>query len=101
MNLKDRMTNIGANLDDLQSGVEACSRATDTLSTDTEKFDGPLKEPLRRAVVRHVQHLRACADDQRAALQELRDSIIGLQQELKRSKGVSPLPVNASDTRRQ
>jgi hypothetical protein len=100
--LKNRLTNIDANLDDLQSGVEACSRATDTLSTDTAKLDGPLKEPLRRAVVRHVKHLRACADDQRAALQELRDSITGLQQELKRSKGVvSPPPVSASDARRQ
>jgi hypothetical protein len=46
VNLKDRMAGIDANLDDLQSGMEASSRAADSLHTDTTKFDGLLKDPL-------------------------------------------------------
>ena len=88
MNLKDRMANIDANLDDLQSGVEASSRAADTLFADTTKFNGLADAPLLRAVVRHVKNQQACARDQRAALTELRDNIWGLQQELTRSKDV-------------
>jgi len=88
------MTGIDANLDDLQSGIEAGSRAADTLQTDTTKFDGVVNAPLLRDVVRHVKDLQGCADDQRAAMHELREGITRLQQELKRSDGaVRALPV--------
>lgn len=101
MNLRDRMANIDANLDDLQSGVEAGSRAADALLIDTTRFNGLLKAPLLRSVVRQVKKLQACARDQRAALQELRDSIGRLQQELKRSKdAVSPPPISSADAPR-
>jgi hypothetical protein len=94
VNLGDRMAAIDANLDDLQAGVEASSRAADALQSDTTKFDGLLKAPLLRAVVRHVKELQACARDQRAALQELRDGISRLQEELTRSpRAVKPPPV--------
>lgn len=96
VNLKDRMANIDANLDDLQSGVEASSRAADTLFTDTAKFNGPVNPPLLRAVVRHAENQQACARDQREALTELRDNIRGLQQELKRSKDVVRPPPGIS-----
>jgi len=86
VNLTDRMAGINANLDDLQSGIEACSRAAATLQTDTTKFNGCLNAPLLRAVVRHVKELQGCARDQRAAMQELRDGITRLQRELKRSQ---------------
>ena len=93
MHLKARMAGIAANLDDLQSGIEAGSRAADTLQTDTTKFSGLLNAPLLRAGVRHVKNLQACARDQRVAMQELREGISRLQQELKRSKGaVRPPP---------
>jgi hypothetical protein len=80
------MTSVEASLDDLQAGMEACSRAADSLQTDTTKFDGLLKGPLLRSVVQHVKELRACARDQRAAMQELRDSLAELRQELRIAK---------------
>ena len=99
MNLKDRLANIDANLDDLQAGVEACSRAAQTLATDTTRFDRLLRLPLVRGVVRHIKDLQAGTRDQRGALKELRASINGLQQELKRSKVLRPPPVTASIAR--
>jgi len=102
VNLKDRMANIDANLDDVQSGVEASSRAADTLIADTTKFYGLVNAPLLRAVVRHVKNQQACARDQRAALTELRDNIRGLQKELNRSKDVvrSPPAISSQVPRR-
>jgi hypothetical protein len=82
VNLTHRMAGIDVNLDDLQAGIEAGSRAADTLQVDTTKFNGLLKRPVLRAVVRHVKELKACARDQRAALQELREGISRLQREL-------------------
>jgi hypothetical protein len=91
------MAVIDANLDDLQAGVEASSRAADTLQNDTTKFDGLVTAPLLRAVVRHVKELQACARDQRDALQELRDGISRLQEELTRSpRAVKPPPLVVS-----
>jgi hypothetical protein len=91
------MAGIDTNLDDLQSGIEACSRAATTLQTDTTKCNGSLSAPLLRAMVRHVKELVACAQDQRAAMQELREGITRLQHELKRSNGAGrPPPAVAS-----
>jgi len=94
MNLRDRMAGIDTNLDDLQAGVEASSRAVDTIQGDTTKFDGLLQATLLRAVLRHVKELQMCTCDQRAALQELRDGISRLQQELTRTRAaVKPPPL--------
>jgi hypothetical protein len=82
VNIRERLAGIDANLDDLQSGMEASSRAADNIYTDTTKFDGLLKAPMLRSVVRHVEELRACARDERAALQELRNSVARLRREL-------------------
>jgi chromosome segregation ATPase len=102
LNFTDRIAGLDTNLEDLQAGIEATARAADTLQTDTTKFDGLLKASLLRAVVRHVQELQACARDQRAALQELRDSISRLRQELKRSHGVvRPPPIIGADAVRR
>ena len=98
MNLRDRMAGIDANLDDLQAGVEASSRTADALQGDTTKSDGLLKAPLLRAVVRHMEELRACARDQRAALQELRDGISRLQDDLTRSpRATKPPPLSVPE----
>jgi hypothetical protein len=75
VNLKHRMAAIAANLDDLQSGMEASSRTTNALQSDTTKLDGHLRAGLLRSVLRHVRHLQACAREQRAAMQELREGI--------------------------
>ena len=96
VNLTDRMTGIDANLDDLQSGVEASSRAADGLHTDTTKFDGLLKDPLLQSVLQHVQELRACARDQRAALRELRNAVARFRRELQIAQRAIGPPVIAS-----
>ena len=102
MNLKQRIAGIVANLDDLQSEMEACSRAADSLQTDTSTSNGQSKTPWLRSIARHVKELQACARDQLAVMQELRDGIARLQEELKRSNGaVKPPPIIAADTRQQ
>jgi hypothetical protein len=96
------MAGIGANLDDLQSGMEASSRAADSLHTDTTKFDGLLKEPLLQSVLRHVQELRACARDQRAALRELRNAVARLHRELQiAQRAIGPPATASADVGRQ
>jgi hypothetical protein len=100
--ISDRLAGIYTNLDDLQAAVEALSRAADLLRSDTTKFDGLLKEPLLRAVVRHVKEVQECARDQRAALEELRDGISRLQRELTRSTvAMKPPPFAASEAGRR
>ena len=48
VNLKHRIASIVANLDDLQAGLEACTRAVDTLHADTTKLDGVVSAPVRQ-----------------------------------------------------
>jgi hypothetical protein len=93
------MAGIDANLDDLQSGMEASSRAAENLHTDTTKFDGLLKGPVLRSVLRHVQELRACARDQRGALQELRNSLAKLRNELQfaQRSAIRPTPATVAE----
>jgi hypothetical protein len=100
LKLRDRMAGIDANLDDLQAGIEAASRAAHTLHTDTRKFNGLLNTPVLRAVVRHVKDLQACARDQAAAIEELREGIARLQEELKQSNG-AVRPPSLMDAGRQ
>src|SRR6478672_11243304 len=93
MNLGERLAGIDASLDDVQSGMEACSRAASTLKTDTTKFNGHLGAPLLRSVLSHVKDLLECARDQRVAMQQLREGISRLQKELRLSQGaVRPPP---------
>jgi hypothetical protein len=100
---RQRMAGIDANLDDLQSGMEASSRAAEKLHTDTTKFDGLLKGSLLRSVLRHVEELRACARDQRVALQELRNSLATLRNELQFAKrsAIRPPPVAGAELPRR
>jgi hypothetical protein len=92
VNLRSRMAGIDANLDDVQAGAEATSRAADTLIADTVKLNGELQGPLLRAVTRHVKELRACAGDQRTALEELRSSLARLREELKIAQRIAIRP---------
>jgi len=95
--LKNCIASIATNLDDLQSGLEAFTRAVDTLHADTEKLDGLIGDPLRRSVARHVKQVRACARDQRTALRQLRESIAHLRKELQVGKpAVRPSPAFAA-----
>lgn len=101
MNLRERLAGIDANLDDVQAGAEACSRAADTLIADTAKCDGLLKGPLS-AVARHVRDLQGCARDLQPALQELRNSVARLREELQVAKrlAIRPPPLAAPHRRR-
>jgi len=102
VNIGERMAGIDANLDDVQAGAEACSRAADTLIADTAQFDGLLKGPLLRSVARHVKELQACARDQRASLQELRNSVAQLREELQITNraAIRPPPLSALERQR-
>ena len=82
MKLRDRLAAIDTNLDDVQAGAEACSRAADTLMADTSKLNGSLKGREGEALARHAKDLQAGARDQRTALRELRTSLAQLRDEL-------------------
>ena len=92
------MAGIDANIDDVQAGAEACSRAVNTLIADSTKFNGLFKGPLR-TVMRHAKGLQACVGDQRKALQELRNSVARLRDELKVAQraAIRPPPLAAAD----
>jgi hypothetical protein len=96
MKLSDRMGGIDANLDDVQSGMEACSRAAAALHLDSTKFNGNPGASLLRSVVLHVNALMASARDQRMALQALRENIVRLQEELTSHEVVRPPPSQAN-----
>jgi len=100
------MAGINASLDDLQSGVEACSRAAVALHTNAAGFGEILKRiktvPLIGLLVKRAADLQACARDQRGALRELRHAIARLQAELKRSNSaVRPPSAVAADRSRR
>jgi hypothetical protein len=102
VNFKNLMARIDANLDDLQSGVEACSRGAAAIHADAASFGKILEqikgEPLIGSLMRRAADLAATARDQHEVLQELRDGIARLQEELKRSNGaVRPPPAVAAD----
>ena len=98
MKLTDRLIAIDANLDDLQAGIEAGSRAASTLRNDTSQFKAGVNMELLYAIVRHVEQLQACAREQRIAVLELRDGISRLRRELRRTAAAAkPPPTGAPD----
>jgi hypothetical protein len=85
--LRDRLTGIDTNLDDLQSGVDAGSREADRIQNAAVSIEQLRLEPragaeLVGSLVRHTRELQACVRDQRAALQELRATVAQLRVEL-------------------
>lgn len=104
MNLKDRMAGIDANLDDLQSDIEAFTRTADLLHSDAAGFSETLKHiknaPVIESLVRRVAELRISARDQRGVVQELREAVSRLKEELKFSKGtLGPTPLESAADR--
>jgi hypothetical protein len=97
------MAAIDTNIDDVQAGAEATSRAADTLIADTAQLDGLLERTLLCSVARHVKELQACAGDQRNALEELRNSLARLRQELKLAQraAIRPPPLSMLDPERR
>ena len=88
VNLSNTMAGIDANLDDLQSGVEACTRAAQTIQSDAAAVDQQVSKLIERAdliglLVRRAQALQVCVRDQKGALRELRQNVALLRAELK------------------
>ena len=107
MELRNRMTGIETNLDDLQSGVDAGSREAGHIEKTAASIDRRQLQRLESAdlmgtLIDHVKELQACVRDQRAALHELRHAVVRLRAELTRSSAaVRPPPVNAADRQRR
>jgi len=107
MRLNDRLTGINTNLDDLQSGVDAGSREAEHIrrtaaSIDRLQVAALESADLARTLLRHAAELQVCVHDQRAALQELRDAVTRLRDELTSSNlAVRPPPANAADRQRR
>jgi DNA repair exonuclease SbcCD ATPase subunit len=85
--LKSRLAGIDANLDDLQAGVEACARAAEALHTDAAKYNKIFKRirnvPFIRSLLKRLGELEEFARDQEGTLQELREQLDRLQEELR------------------
>jgi prefoldin subunit 5 len=83
--LKSRLAGIDANLDDLQAGVEACARAAEALHSDAAKYKilGQIRNaPFIGSLLNRLGDLELFARDQEGTLQELREQINRLQEEL-------------------
>ena len=88
VNLRNMLAGIDTNIDDLQSGIEACTRAAHTIQSDAAAVDRQVSKQIEHAdmlglLVRRAEELQACALDQRGALRELRQNIGLLRAELK------------------
>ena len=96
---------IEANLDDLQSGIEASARAAHSLQADATRSRKLTRSQTESStlvkVERHATELQTCAGEQRAALRELRTGIHQLQHELARSEMVRPPPSVVHDRHRR
>jgi hypothetical protein len=107
LNLRNRLTGIDTNLDDLQAGVDASWREAGHLgkaavSIDRLHLRAVDFNVLASAIVRHAKELESCVRDQRAAIQELRKAVTRLRDELTRSRmAVRPPPATAADRQRR
>ena len=86
--IHDRIDVIETNLDDLQSGLEAESRAISSVRDDAARVDQLLTNKLRTAsligsLVRNTRELVMCLRDQRAALAEARENMARLRAEVR------------------
>ena len=88
MNLRSVVAGIETNLDDLQSYVEACVRAAQTIQSDAAAVERQMSGPnghadLVSALVARASEVQACARDQVGALRELRHNVAMLCAALK------------------
>jgi hypothetical protein len=107
VSVRDRLTGIDTNLDDLESGVDAGAREADSIQKTAANIERLQLKTFESADLlgrlrRHATELQACVRDQRAALQELRTTVARLHDELARSSAsVSPPRDNAADRQRR
>jgi chromosome segregation ATPase len=106
VSVRDRLTGIDTNLDDLQSGLEAGSREADRIQNTARRIERLQLKTLESAdllgtLARHVKELQVCVRDQRAAMDELRATVARLRNELAESNiPVRPLATAADRQRR-
>lgn len=83
--------------------VEASSRTIDVLHSDAAAFAKVLKQirnaPVIESLVRRAAELQLSARDQRGVMQELREAIARLQEELKLSQGAVRRPLSSAADR--
>ena len=89
--IEDRLTTVAANLDDLQSGLEAGSRAAGSIEKDADRINRLLEDQMRAAdlagtLMRRTRELRRCLQDQRAALKALRSNMRQLRKDPARTR---------------
>jgi hypothetical protein len=103
VNLKNRLAGIDATIDDLQSAVEASSRTADALHSDAAGFSQILKwikdAPAIESVVRRAAELQVSVRDQGGVIQDLREAVTRLQEELQFSKGTLGPPLRSAADR--
>jgi prefoldin subunit 5 len=103
VNLTNRLAGIDANIDDLQSSIEASSRTADALHSDAAEFSQALKRikdaPAIESVVRRAAELQVCARDQNGVISELRHAVARLHEELQFSKGSLGPPLSSAADR--
>jgi hypothetical protein len=73
------MISIDANLADLQSCVEAGSRAVDNLADVAAALSGNGNARVAEVLTHHATELQVCVRGQRGALRELHESIATLK----------------------
>jgi len=103
VNLKNRLAGIDANIDDLQSAVEASSRTADALHSDAAGFSQTLRwikdAPAIESVVRRAAELQVSARDQSGVINDLREAVARLHEELQFSKGSFRPPLSSAADR--
>jgi HPt (histidine-containing phosphotransfer) domain-containing protein len=105
--LRHRLTALDTHLDDLESGVDAGSRAAGHIRKTAASIVQLQLEPIAsaglvRTLARYAKELQDCVRDQRAAFEELRAAIARLRDELTGSnQAVRPPPANAAAGQRR
>jgi hypothetical protein len=103
VNLRDRLSNIHTNLDDLQSGVDASSREAARIQKTVitiERVHGTSAaiDELIAVLASAARELQACQHDQREALHGLRAAFVLLDRQMTAANSpVRPPPARASD----
>ena len=107
MHIRNRLTGIETNLDDLQAGVDAGLREIGHIHETAASIDRLRHRTLASTdlvgtLVWHAHELEACVRDQRGALQELRAGMARLRDELIGSTAaVTPPTATAADRQRR
>jgi uncharacterized protein YPO0396 len=88
----ERMARIAATLDDLQAGIEACSRHAKNLHAATAKCNSLVKAPILESMAEEATELLACAREQHAVIDDLRHAIEQIRTDRSGGQAIRPPP---------